>query len=81
VIADLDNLLTALYVELTDRIIPSPGFWCCLQPASLCMARAALCSPPMARAGRFRYGDGNYRIGPQGVAAGPPTGSAAGVLT
>ena len=25
-IADLDNLLTALYVELTDRIIPSSGF-------------------------------------------------------
>ena len=26
VIADLDTLLTALYVELTDRIIPSGGF-------------------------------------------------------
>jgi hypothetical protein len=26
VIADLDTLLTALYVELTDRIIPSSGF-------------------------------------------------------
>jgi hypothetical protein len=26
VIADLDTLLTALYVELTDRIIPSLGF-------------------------------------------------------
>jgi hypothetical protein len=26
VIADLDTLLTALYVELTDRIIPSEGF-------------------------------------------------------
>jgi hypothetical protein len=26
VIADLDTLLTALYVELTDRIIPSHGF-------------------------------------------------------
>jgi hypothetical protein len=26
VIADLDTLLTALYVELTDRIIPSCGF-------------------------------------------------------
>ena len=26
VIADLDTLLTALYVELTDRIIPSRGF-------------------------------------------------------
>jgi len=25
-IADLDTLLTALYVELTDRIIPSRGF-------------------------------------------------------
>jgi hypothetical protein len=25
VIADLDTLLTALYVELTDRIIPSRG--------------------------------------------------------
>jgi hypothetical protein len=25
VIADLDTLLTALYVELTDRIIPSAG--------------------------------------------------------
>ena len=25
-IADLDTLLTALYVELTDRIIPSGGF-------------------------------------------------------
>ena len=25
-IADLDTLLIALYVELTDRIIPSPGF-------------------------------------------------------
>jgi hypothetical protein len=25
VIADLDTLLTALYVELTDRIIPAPG--------------------------------------------------------
>ena len=25
-IADLDTLLTALYVELTDRIIPSSGF-------------------------------------------------------
>ena len=25
-IADLDTLLTALYVELTDRIIPSLGF-------------------------------------------------------
>jgi hypothetical protein len=25
VIADLDTLLTALYVELTDRIIPSLG--------------------------------------------------------
>ena len=24
--ADLDTLLTALYVELTDRIIPSLGF-------------------------------------------------------
>jgi hypothetical protein len=26
VIADLDTLLTALYVELTDRIIPARGF-------------------------------------------------------
>ena len=26
VIADLDTLLTALYVELTDRVIPSLGF-------------------------------------------------------
>jgi hypothetical protein len=26
VIADLDTLLTALYVELTDRIIPRRGF-------------------------------------------------------
>jgi hypothetical protein len=26
VIADLNTLLTALYVELTDRIIPSRGF-------------------------------------------------------
>jgi hypothetical protein len=26
VIADLDTLLTALYVELTDHIIPSLGF-------------------------------------------------------
>jgi hypothetical protein len=26
VIADLDTLLTALYVELTDQIIPSLGF-------------------------------------------------------
>jgi hypothetical protein len=26
VIADPDTLLTALYVELTDRIIPSRGF-------------------------------------------------------
>jgi hypothetical protein len=26
VIADLDTLLIALYVELTDRIIPSLGF-------------------------------------------------------
>jgi hypothetical protein len=26
VIADLDTLLTALYVELTDRIIPLLGF-------------------------------------------------------
>jgi hypothetical protein len=26
VIADLDTLLTALYVELTDRIIPVGGF-------------------------------------------------------
>jgi hypothetical protein len=26
VIADLDTLLTALYVELTDRIIPVRGF-------------------------------------------------------
>ena len=25
-IADLDTLLTALYVELTDRIIPARGF-------------------------------------------------------
>ena len=25
-IADLDTLLTALYVELTDRIIPLRGF-------------------------------------------------------
>ena len=25
-IADLDTLLTALYVELTDRIIPERGF-------------------------------------------------------
>ena len=25
-IADLDTLLTALYVELTDRIIPGRGF-------------------------------------------------------
>jgi hypothetical protein len=25
-IADLDTLLIALYVELTDRIIPLPGF-------------------------------------------------------
>jgi len=29
VIADLDTLLTALYVELTDRIIPSCGFTRC----------------------------------------------------
>jgi hypothetical protein len=29
VIADLDTLLTALYVELTDRIIPSRGLARC----------------------------------------------------
>ena len=28
-IADLDTLLTALYVELTDRIIPARGFTRC----------------------------------------------------
>ena len=28
-IADLDTLLTALYVELTDRIVPSCGFTRC----------------------------------------------------
>jgi hypothetical protein len=44
-------------------------------------ASAAFSSPPMARIGRFRCGEGDLRIGPQDLAAGPPSGSAAGALT
>lgn len=50
----------------------------CVAPA---WASAAFSSPPMAPVGRFRCGEGNLRIGPQDLAAWPPTGSAAGVLT
>jgi len=48
--ADLDTLLTALYVELTDRIIPFRG------PCSATTTSGTGCAPPRGSSGTCSRG-------------------------